>query len=445
MEFPKIKDIATKKVVTVNDTDSIGLAVKKMYSSNHRDVIICSETNPRFGILKVNDLIKMKLEDIDFSTPIGEIKYDTVASIGEEDSVVRSMELIDKKSNCLCVVDKERNLKGYISYYDVIATIDPKMLLQKRTIGDLMIKTMLKYASQEEKTLSVISLIDEGIDDCVILTDERGEATGILTTKDVVKLFGEERDLTLPVKTYMSTPVQSVGVDIPISEALEFIQERRFKRLIVRDSRGTIAGQITQEELIAKVYSRWADILKDSANELSEVNRVLHERANKYKVMAATDSLTNLPNRSRFEESLHAEMDKVRRYGIDSFSLILFDVDDFKHINDTKGHLIGDQVLRVLARSVEQNLRSSDLIARWGGEEFVVLLPCTSAENARITAENIRSRIEVLEITADLSGVTCSFGVTGYRPEEGVQELLKRADEAMYEAKFSGKNRVVLT
>ncbi len=126
------------------------------------------------------------------------------------------------------------------------------------------------------------------------------------------------------------------------------------------------------------------------------------------------------------------------------FSVIVLDVDKFKFVNDTYGHLAGDEVLRRVADILVSNIRPGDVCARYGGEEFVLLLPRTKAENAYIVAERIRKTLELTEVPLPMK-VTSSQGIAHY-PTHGKtrEELLGRADEALYTAKHTGRNRTVI-
>lgn len=157
---------------------------------------------------------------------------------------------------------------------------------------------------------------------------------------------------------------------------------------------------------------------------------------------AATDYLTGAVNRMKFMEVLGDEIDRTERYSA-PLSVIMFDIDNFKCINDECGHDVGDVVLIDIARLVAENTRSHDLVARWGGEEFMLLAPGTSADKAAALAEKLRHIISRNRF-GDLEQVTCSFGVTQYVSGEQVEVLLKRVDEAMYEAKRQGRDRVAV-
>lgn len=156
--------------------------------------------------------------------------------------------------------------------------------------------------------------------------------------------------------------------------------------------------------------------------------------------MAGTDFLTGLINRRRLLE----RMDTDAQGDAGVFSLIMSDIDDFKQINDQFGHDCGDRILRAVARVMRQHIRRHDLLSRWGGEEFLLVLPDTNCAEASIVAEKMRDSIAmaVFDECGQSLSMTMSFGVCCQRGREGLQEMIARADKAMYRAKAAGKNCV---
>ena len=180
------------------------------------------------------------------------------------------------------------------------------------------------------------------------------------------------------------------------------------------------------------------------AKELVAVIETLHDLTERKKMeealtrLATTDTLTGIYNRGRIEELLRQEMARSSRYG-SPLSVILFDLDDFKKINDSLGHSIGDQVLREVAATVGRQIRETDALGRWGGEEFMVLCPGIAAQDAVTIAEKLRQQVESLPL-----GVTISCGLAGCRLGESMDALINRADKALYAAKHAGRNLVRL-
>ena len=152
------------------------------------------------------------------------------------------------------------------------------------------------------------------------------------------------------------------------------------------------------------------------------------------------DSLTGVYNRKSIEEKIETEVERSRRYG-SSFSLIMFDVDNFKSINDTLGHTVGDRVLKDIAEIVGQNIRTLDAVGRWGGEEFMILLSETQNSEAAIVAEKLRTAL-ASHRAGEVDNVTASFGIASSQAGDTVDTIFKRVDDFMYAAKNNGKNRI---
>ncbi|MBT8119394.1 MAG: GGDEF domain-containing protein [Gammaproteobacteria bacterium] len=163
----------------------------------------------------------------------------------------------------------------------------------------------------------------------------------------------------------------------------------------------------------------------------------------KIKRLSEEDYLTKLYNRRKIHEIIEAEIKRSRRYNSD-FAVLLLDIDNFKNINDTHGHNSGDKVLVKLSNILRHNIRESDLASRWGGEEFLVICPETTADGAISLAEKIRHNIE--KSTFEEAGtVTASIGVAGIQQGDNVNSLISRADQALYSSKHAGKNRVTMS
>lgn len=173
---------------------------------------------------------------------------------------------------------------------------------------------------------------------------------------------------------------------------------------------------------------------------LTDISEIEFERRNLI-IDATTDPLTKAANRLKFDTLLHQQIELSNRYN-HSFCIIMLDVDNFKAINDTYGHSTGDQVLETLARTVQKNIRKSDTLARWGGEEFAIILPHTKLVTGIKIAEKLRKKIEKTE-EETLPHFTCSFGVSEYLRGQSVEAFMHDVDNKLYLAKQRGKNCVV--
>lgn len=184
-------------------------------------------------------------------------------------------------------------------------------------------------------------------------------------------------------------------------------------------------------------------------NEIGSLGQSLNEMAscieldiNKLKKMATTDELVGISNRGAFMKSLELEVERSHRYG-NPLSLLMMDVDNFKSFNDTYGHLIGDEVLKVICNVSQTVLRDNDLMGRIGGEEFAILFPATNIDSAIIVAERIRTAVENTSLIYDSEKlyITISIGVTQLVKDDVIDAFKKRADMAMYKSKESGRNQ----
>ena len=203
-----------------------------------------------------------------------------------------------------------------------------------------------------------------------------------------------------------------------------------------------IDSVVSQVKLIGQSGSQLRENLETVSHEVEGLKKKLEKLSEE----ARTDTLTGMANRRAFEGAIVDEMDRSNRLGSE-LSLILADIDHFKRINDTHGHLVGDNVLRITARMIKGLIRGQDMVARFGGEEFVIMLPDTPLEGARVVAEKIRASFETMQVKKKQSqetigAITLSLGGTCYRKGESLEEFIGRTDNALYQSKGEGRNRV---
>ena len=187
-------------------------------------------------------------------------------------------------------------------------------------------------------------------------------------------------------------------------------------------------------------HKRYQGELKKAKESTEALNRALEAANQRLNRMATTDTLTKLWNRRFIEDRLAHEISMAGRYG-HPVSLLMFDIDHFKVVNDTYGHVAGDRVLVALSDLTRRLIRATDYPCRWGGEEFMILMPNTTSTETMSVAEKLRQSIAQLHIP-EVGTVTASFGAATYRPNESIDDWINRADTALYEAKHGGRNTV---
>ena len=197
----------------------------------------------------------------------------------------------------------------------------------------------------------------------------------------------------------------------------------------------SIIRDVTQKVILEELLEAREKQYKELAKELERKNISLSERV-------SIDNLTGIKNRYYFDERIKEEVDLAKRQKV-SFSLLLFDLDHFKHVNDNFGHDIGDKVLKRVTDAVSKIIRSYDIFARWGGEEFVVLMPNTTEAEAVPAAEKIRKTVEDIS-HPDIEKITISIGIAIWEVDDDVDQIFVKADKALYTAKNQGRNRVIV-
>ena len=192
----------------------------------------------------------------------------------------------------------------------------------------------------------------------------------------------------------------------------------------------------------------WADVTistdfdeKGKAKGYTAIRRDITDKK-ELEQLSITDALTKIPNRLHLDNTYDKEFKRALRYGT-KFSIIILDIDLFKNVNDTFGHKTGDDVLICLAKILHENIRNTDIVGRWGGEEFLIISPETGIKEAEKLANKIKEKIEYFDFPVAHS-LTCSFGVSEFNENDKKEDIFKRADEALFIAKKRGRNRVVI-
>jgi diguanylate cyclase (GGDEF)-like protein len=207
-----------------------------------------------------------------------------------------------------------------------------------------------------------------------------------------------------------------------------------FEPVILRSKVKVFRELYQQRKIIERFYNNLEQIVEERTAELKEANATISR-------LAATDELTGLYNRRYFNERLRTALSSARRHD-SPLSIIMIDLDHFKAVNDNFGHYEGDRVLKAFADLLLVMIRTEDIAARWGGEEFAIILPQTACEAGVALAERIRSACT--KSSATMHELSASFGVAQLRPDENDDFFIRRADDAMYKAKHDGRNRVVI-
>ncbi len=254
---------------------------------------------------------------------------------------------------------------------------------------------------------------------------------GVLKNVIPVSFTGAEMIVKDERQTLEAEPAHAAGLEHDIHSVLK-IQKRTAGLLLIARGGRPFSDDETN---VMEIFSAQLSMLLEN---LRARERIIS--------LAETDDLTGVPNRRYFRRQLSYEMERARVYNV-PLALLLVDVDDFKEINDTLGHMMGDVVLSELCGTIKSTLRTPDEISRFGGDEFAVILPHTDVAGASAVADRVLKRVEEMALTSEDGReihCTVSIGIAQCDPADGTfSDLVRRADDRLYEAKRMGKNRYV--
>ncbi|MCP3673868.1 MAG: GGDEF domain-containing protein [Gammaproteobacteria bacterium] len=307
-----------------------------------------------------------------------------------------------------------------------------KRLIELKSLDDLTLFL-------EDASLLIISSISSSTNQfetfLIQLRQRLDIVNNCITSNEAISKVSENFSLSMAeqvsdIKLYFKDVENVHDLEILISKSLESITDHITSFNNERKS---------LEEESAKTIADIQHELKQSQIETDYLKDHLQQQRNK----ALTDPLTQLPNRHAYNERIHFEYKRWRRYK-KPLSLVIGDVDSFKEINDTHGHIVGDAALKQTAQIIQKNIRGTDFVARFGGEEFVFIMPETLPIEATKGVNKIRILIQdntIDEGNANFK-LTMSFGVSNFEEDDTIIDVLKRADKALYRAKSKGRNQI---
>lgn len=398
------------------------------------------ESEAKFRALVENSLVGVYQSDIQ-----GNIYYvnDALASIMEYESpealMAESSVLVYKDPRERIKMLKLLEEKGKVTNYELELITHKKrqiiILISAVFDGNLLSGTIVDVSREKDvsKQLQKLSSALEQIDDIVTITNRAGTIEYV--NEAFVKHTGYSRE---EIYGHKANILKSGQHDQTFYETLwdTILSGQVYKNRVINRKKN---GELYYEQKTItplKDDNGHITVFVSTAKDVTQAVR----SEKMLEQMAKTDKLTGIYNRHSFEELSDKEIAGAERYET-PLSLIMLDIDHFKHINDTYGHDIGDSVLKELVSVVNLNIRKSDIFARWGGEEFLILCSNTDQEQAIALANKLRQEIEAKDFTV-AGRVTSSFGVAQLMREETKEMLLKHVDDALYYSKEHGRNRV---
>lgn len=323
-------------------------------------------------------------------------------------------------------------------------------------MNEMLIETIMtrgaRSVSPDALLADVLAMMRDNNCSCVVVA-EADETVGIITERDVVRILanvGKDKGVvSMKVSEAMTSPVVTVKEKDRLFDALVISKTRGIRHLPVVDAAGRLTGMATQSDLVKvyfQVFERQREIIEKSISERTEALMRANE---KLKALSMEDPLLGIGNRRAMEVDLQHTHAAALRYTY-PYSVILIDLDYFKSYNDHYGHPAGDEALKGVTRVLKANIRGADRLYRYGGEEFLVLLPQIGADGARIVAAKMIEKVRGANFRhckSSYQAITISAGVSSFSEEGGDRSswkvIVKTADIRLYKAKEGGRNRAV--
>jgi diguanylate cyclase (GGDEF)-like protein len=469
----RIDKYARKKLISTRGDRTIGYALNLTIENNIRRVIVTDENDNFLGIITQQDLLKY-LED-DFYRSTIKVKHileklGYLISVSPDESLKRVLKkMVEHKISAVCVVKNDIAV-GIITEKDILKLAGRNVSLEGR-VGRYMSCPPIT-ADLETELTDIVKTMNERNIRRVIIVNNEGLAVNMVTIRDVLRnLEGDynkflERKLksakdVLNLLPEMMIEVTDTGKEQLIIWANEKVLNKFGREILDKPVTDFIPAESWERirNTMGKV-SKIENIKLKKGNEIYELSGFFIstdgkiERGRYQLIMrditeevqlSTTDPLTTTYNRRFINEFLMKEIERSKRTK-KQFSVVICDIDNFKQINDSYGHLSGDVVLKSFTQVLTRTLRNLDVVGRYGGDEFVIILPETSNEIARHVIDRLRLKIEELEISIPKNSkvkVTASFGISTF-PDDGISsdDLLVVTDERLYKAKSYGKNKI---
>jgi diguanylate cyclase (GGDEF)-like protein len=470
----KVEKFAKKSLITTRGDRTLGYALNLMLGNNIRRIVVTDEADNFGGIVTQQDLLKFLEEDFYRSTI--KVKHvvdrlSNIISVRPDESLKNVIKMLVENNISAVAVVSDGVAEGIITEKDVLQLSSRNVSLEEKACDHMT--TPVVSASLDTALVEIVSIMnDKNIRRVVILNDD-GEAGNIVTIRDVMRnLEGDysqflERKLSNAKEILNLLPEMMIEVlDTGKEQLIVWANERVMSKFGPAIIDTPVTGFIPEEN--------WKDI-HANIKKLNKIRNFKLKRDDRiYEIsgfmlkmngdvdggriqlimrdvtadikLSTTDPLTGIYNRRFINEFLMKEIERSKRLD-KNFALVICDIDNFKEINDTYGHISGDVALQALTELITGTVRHLDVVGRYGGDEFMMILPETDKERASQVIERIRHKIEKDDIPIPNGlrvKITVSFGVAVF-PEDGYfsDYLLVTADERLYKAKSLGKNRVV--
>lgn len=432
--------LKTISVLYVEDENDVREFTSKLLTSLLRKVYVAQDGQEGLKIFEENkDDIDLIISDINMPKMDGLSMCEAIKKINHEIPLVitsahNDTNFLRRSIEIGVTTYAMKPIDLYQLMESIIKAMEPIILRKK------LIELNLSLESKIEQEINKIKSILDAQDNIIIVTNKE-EITNV--NKKFLDFFGVDNfdEFIKSKKNIFDFFQEEFGFITKEQITKQESWIKYIKDLHEIDRIVKIKSALEEEKIFAINVDYYENKDYYYVFSLTDITK-LKEKSNLLEYQASHDKLTGLFNRNRFDEIYTKEIKRTKRYN-NELSIIIFDIDDFKMVNDTYGHQIGDEVLKEIAKITLNGVREQDINVRWGGEEFLILLPQTNITGALTVASKIKSAIKEHIFTDKSLKITASFGVSQLLDEDDEVTLISRSDKLLYEAKKTGKDKVI--